>query len=86
MSERLPLLPGTFIISPKVSSSWSGIHAYSMHLSIYAAGVTHTGHPGPDMSFIFGEIRSRMPFLKILAVCVPQTSMSLICGPSYDLR
>ena len=85
-SERLPLLPGTFIISPNVSRTWFSFEAYSMHLSIYAVGVTHTGHPGPDISLILSEMRLLIPLLNIAAVCVPQTSISFTGLPSYDCR
>ena len=56
--------------------------AYSTHLSMNAAGVTQTGHPGPLIRWIFGEIRLRIAPLKIAAVWVPQTSIRRISGPS----
>jgi len=54
----------------------------STQRSIYEGTVTHTGQPGPDTSRSFGDIKDRMPFLKIAAVCVPQTSMMRSLGPS----
>ena len=47
---------------------------------------THTGHPGPDISFILGESIDGIPFSEIAAVCVPHTSISLTSSPSYSFN
>jgi hypothetical protein len=40
--------------------------------------VTHTGQPGPLISFISTGRSCLMPDLKMATVCVPQISISLI--------
>jgi hypothetical protein len=47
----------------------------------YPAGVTQTGHPGPEMSSICGGRMRRMPRRKISWVWVPQTSMTRSLRP-----
>ncbi len=75
-------VPGTLMRSPKVHSVQPFSSASQTASSIYPTGVTHTGQPGPEMSRMFSGSRLRMPSRKISCVCVPQTSMMRIGGPS----
>ena len=74
-ANRSRRLPGTRSMSPNEQKITSGREAIAMALSIISSGVTHTGQPGPCTSSIPGGRSSSMPYLTIVCVCPPQTSM-----------
>ena len=78
-SSRLPSLPGTRIRSPKHVKITPGSCATAMPSSRRPIGITHTGHPGPCTSSTLLGSRSSMPYLKIVCVCPPHTSMIFQC-------
>ena len=82
ITDRLLLDPGTLIRSPNVTTQVPGSIASSNKRSTYEDGVTHTGHPGPDIRCILGERSPGIPFLAIAPVWLPHTSMIFISGPS----
>jgi hypothetical protein len=65
-------------MSPKQNTAVSPLRARAIAFSIVSAGVTQTGHPGPDTSRIFPGSAARIPLLKSATVCVPQTSISVM--------
>ena len=78
-SSRLPLLPGTRMRSPKHVKMTPGSCATAMPSSRRPMGMTHTGHPGPCTSSTLLGKRSSMPYLKMVWVCPPHTSMIFQC-------
>ena len=48
-------------MSPKVSSVHPGRIERSAARSMYPAGVTHTGHPGPEISAMSGGSSDAIP-------------------------
>ena len=52
-----------------------GRDAIALARSIVSSEVTQTGHPGPCTSSNSGGSRRSTPYLTMLCVCPPQTSM-----------
>jgi len=67
--------PGTLIRSPKLAIITSCCPAQSRALSIKSFPVTHTGQPGPEISFISLGKREGIPNLCMAFVCPPHTSI-----------
>ena len=59
--ERLPLEPGTRIMSPKVVKMTLGCSASHIASSTRPIGITHTGQPGPCTSSTGSGSRCSMP-------------------------
>src|SRR3990172_5908994 len=69
-------LPGTISMSPKVAiiAVFSRLENSTI-LFMSDCDVTHTGHPGPDMSFRFFGILPLIPYFEMEWVCVPHISI-----------
>ena len=76
------MVPGTLTKSPKVHTVAPFSHAAITASSINPTGVTHTGHPGPEINSILGGKIFLIPNLNISWVWVPHTSIIFIGGPS----
>ena len=62
-------------MSPKKQTTTSGRPARAIARSRYSTGVTHTGHPGPEISLTESGSMARNPAEAMAWVWVPQTSM-----------
>src|SRR6185503_6123706 len=62
-------------MSPKEQNVTSGREAIAWARSSTSSGVTHTGQPGPCTSSMAGGSTSSIPYLTIVCVWPPHTSM-----------
>ena len=75
MLNKSSFEPGTRNMSPNDVKMTSSLEAMAMDLSIISKGVTQTGQPGPCTIRTFSGSISSIPYLRIVCVCPPHTSI-----------
>ena len=74
--NRSSFEPGTRSMSPNEQKITSGRCAMACALSIISSDVTQTGQPGPCTSSILSGNKRSIPYLTMVCVCPPQTSIN----------